>query len=429
MASKHILIVDDEPRVAFFLGKTLERAPQDYRISTAKSGEDALGILRQSHVDLLVTDLRMPGISGLDLIRWVRASNPETRTILITAYGNDEVEREARRMKAYHYITKPFDIGDFTSAVEDALSGVAVSRPGFVVLSDEAFEKIAKELETLRYDTGSMCILLADMQGQRLVEVGNTDTLDVTTLLALLGGGFVTNTELARQFGEGEAANLNFHQGTRYEIYSATVGKNLFIALVYDRQTQPSRIGVVWLYARRAIESLLEIVESNEITQAYEGLEDDFGATLAAEMDAIFADDGAFATDAAWEPDAPAPIEDAAGEDSSPDALGGAGMGGPQGGALGARPAEAADTAVEGAPTEPAPQQMESRPAESAAPPHRRRSRWDAQELPDLSAPENASPHSSTPLLNLEQAMDEGLVNPELRRLLGMDEGDESQDD
>jgi CheY-like chemotaxis protein len=288
MTSKHILIVDDEPRVAYFLSKALEHSNRDYRVSIAHSGEEALDVLNRSTVDLLVTDLRMPGISGLELIRWVRASSPQTRTILITAYGNDEVEEEARRLEAYSYITKPFSLEDFTQAAQGALRDMAVSQPGLVVLSDESFEAIALELESLRDDVGARCILLADMLGQRLAEVGVTKGINTPTLLSLLAGGFATSGELARHFGSGQAINLNFHEGTRYEIYSANVGDNLFLAMLYERQSQASRIGLVWLYTRRAIERLLSILSTTQAAAPAQSLSTDFGSSLMTELDTLF---------------------------------------------------------------------------------------------------------------------------------------------
>jgi CheY-like chemotaxis protein len=288
MASKHILVVDDEPRVAFFLSKALEHADREYDISVAHSGEEALEIISRSSIDLLVTDLRMPGISGLELMRWVRASSPKTRTILITAYGNDEVETEAHRLEAYRYITKPFSLDAFTQVAQEALRDMAVSQPGLVVLSDESYEAITRELQNLRQDVGAQCVFLADMLGQRMVEVGVTEGIDSAALLSLLAGGFAATGELARHFGSGEAANLNFHQGTRYEIYSANVGDNLFLAMLYERQVQSSRIGIVWLYTRRAIERLLATLSTTGTTASARSLDSDFGSSLMAELDTIF---------------------------------------------------------------------------------------------------------------------------------------------
>lgn len=290
MTSKHILVVDDEPRVAFFLSKALEHADQDYDVSIAHSGEEALEIISRSSIDLLITDLRMPGISGLELMRWVRSSSPKTRTILITAYGNDQVETEAHRLEAYRYITKPFSLDAFTQVAQEALRDMAVSRPGMVVLSDESYEAITRDLENLCQDVGAQCVFLADMLGQRMVEVGVTEGIDSGALLSLLAGGFAATGELARQFGSGEAANLNFHQGTRYEIYSANVGDNLFLAMLYERQVQSSRIGIVWLYTRRVIERLLATLSTTDTPTPDQSLGSDFGSSLMAELDTIFPD-------------------------------------------------------------------------------------------------------------------------------------------
>jgi DNA-binding response OmpR family regulator len=288
MSKKHILIVDDEPKLALFLSKILACSNRNHQVSTANSGEKALEILRSTPVDLLITDLRMPGISGLELIRWVRASSPETRTILMTAYGSDNVEEQVHQMEVYRYITKPFDGGDMAQVVEEALKEVAISQPGLVVLSDQSFETIAGKLESLKYDVGAMCILLADMQGQLLVHVGRTEGVEPSTLLALLSGGFVTSAEIARQYGNGESINLHFHEGSRYEVYSANVGDGLFIAIIYDRHVQTSRIGMVWLYTRRTIEELLSLVSSLKDAVPTQTLDDDFGSSLMAEIDSAF---------------------------------------------------------------------------------------------------------------------------------------------
>lgn len=293
MARQHVLIVDDEPRVAFFLGKSLEHSQQDCRITTARSGEEALEILNRSQVDLLVTDLRMPGISGLELLRWVRASSPETRTILITAYGNDEVEAEAQRLEAYRYITKPFNVQDFAQTVHEALHGEPLSQPGLVVLSDESFEAIIQQLEELRREVGAGCIFLADMLGQCLVEVGVTRGLERATLLSLLAGGFATTSELARHFDSPQAINLNFHEGAEFEIYSANVGEDLFLAMLFDRKGKASRIGLVWLYTRRTIARLLSIVKDSAASTALpQELDADFGASLMTELDTLFPGSG-----------------------------------------------------------------------------------------------------------------------------------------
>lgn len=302
MDNKHILIVDDEPKVVFFLGRSLELKHRNCEVSTARSGEEALKILEKGHVDLLITDLRMPGVSGLELIRWVKTSSPHTRTILITAYGSDQIKTEARRLEVYRYLTKPFNVKDFTEVVDGALQDLIVAAPGLMIMSDQAFEAITERLDRLRYDTGASSVFLADMQGQLLAQTGPADNIDSGMLLALLAGGFATSAELARRFNRGQAANLNFQEGEVYDIYSSNVGDSLIIAMLFDRRTNASRIGMVWLYTQRAIKELLGVLSNMGEDKPDRILEDDFGSSLMMELDTAFGDD----FDAFDEPPAPA---------------------------------------------------------------------------------------------------------------------------
>jgi Response regulator containing CheY-like receiver, AAA-type ATPase, and DNA-binding domains len=107
MPSKRILIVEDEPKVGFFLKESLESLGRGYAVSQVETGEAALAEMARQPFELVVTDLRMPGMSGLDLLSHVREVAPDTRTILITAYGNDEVESESKRLNASHYSASP----------------------------------------------------------------------------------------------------------------------------------------------------------------------------------------------------------------------------------------------------------------------------------------------------------------------------------
>lgn len=291
MAENHILIVDDEPKVGFFLKRSLELSRKNCRVSTARSGRQALQIVMDSKVDLLITDLRMPGISGLELIRRVRESSPSTRTILITAYGSDKIKAEARRLEVYRYVAKPFNVRDFTGVVDEALKKVALSRPEFTIFSDKSFERITKRLEELRADVDAHCAYLADMQGQRLVEVGPTEGVDSTMLLTLLAGGFATSAELARQFNGGHAINLSYQEGENYDIYSANVGDSLIIAMLFDRSVQKSRVGMVWLYTRRAVDDLQSILSTLDNDSPAWEFEEDFESTIMAELDTAFGDD------------------------------------------------------------------------------------------------------------------------------------------
>jgi YesN/AraC family two-component response regulator len=114
---KRLLIVDDEETLTFSLYQTFITAPIECEVVTASSGEEALDRFRKTAFDLVITDIAMPGISGLDLLSRVKAKHPETQVIVITAYGSDEREEEAYELGADFYVEKPFDIRELKRLV------------------------------------------------------------------------------------------------------------------------------------------------------------------------------------------------------------------------------------------------------------------------------------------------------------------------
>jgi DNA-binding NtrC family response regulator len=118
-----ILIVDDEKNLIFFLRQTLQGEFPGVIVDEAYSGEEGLSQLAGAACDLLIADLRMPGFSGLDLIKGVRYLDPKVPIILITGYGSPELRQEAAQLGVNDYLDKPFNVGDLLSAVRRCLSG------------------------------------------------------------------------------------------------------------------------------------------------------------------------------------------------------------------------------------------------------------------------------------------------------------------
>ena len=273
--NKRILIVDDEAKVAFFLQESFESLGRNYQVVRTESGESALEEMEQKPFDVVITDLRMPGMSGLELMQQVREKSPDTRIILITAYGSDDVEAETRRLRAYRYFTKPFHVEDLIAAVQEALREGAASAPGVLVLSGERFDRITQRLNDLRYEVGAQCILLADITGQFITQVGHTEGATPLTLTSLMGGSFAADLEVARHLREDRSFNLHYHEGLRYDLYSTNIGDQLFLMLVFDRRMGASRIGMVWLYTKRAIHDLLTMVAGDETMGSGDALASD----------------------------------------------------------------------------------------------------------------------------------------------------------
>ncbi|HEY6081185.1 MAG TPA: sigma-54 dependent transcriptional regulator [Polyangiaceae bacterium] len=116
---KQILVVDDEPNLRRVLSAQLER--DGYDVHTAEDGEQALGILRDHHIDLVITDLRMPKIDGMELLRRAQTLDAELPVVMITAHGTVDNAVEALKTGAFDYLTKPFDQLEVRTIVAKAL--------------------------------------------------------------------------------------------------------------------------------------------------------------------------------------------------------------------------------------------------------------------------------------------------------------------
>jgi DNA-binding NtrC family response regulator len=119
MKSRPILVVDDEKSLRRVVQVHLEQ--RGYRVSTAENAADALVQMSRSEFALVLTDLRMPGRSGLELLKEVRRLYPETAVIVLTAFGTVENAVEAMQSGAYHYVTKPINYDELMIVVERAL--------------------------------------------------------------------------------------------------------------------------------------------------------------------------------------------------------------------------------------------------------------------------------------------------------------------
>ncbi len=116
---KQVLIVDDEPNLRKILSAQLSR--DGYDVLTAEDGEQGLLQLREHHIDLVITDLKMPKVDGLTLLKKALEEDPELPVVLITAHGTIDTAVEALKSGAFDFVTKPFDKDEVRQIVAKAL--------------------------------------------------------------------------------------------------------------------------------------------------------------------------------------------------------------------------------------------------------------------------------------------------------------------
>jgi DNA-binding NtrC family response regulator len=117
-----VLVIDDEPSVADALKVIL--SDSGYQVVVAMSGREALENLGKRRFDLVITDVRLPDISGLDVLRHLRRSHPGVLAIIITAHHTPELAAESLSLGAVAVLPKPFSPSDLLTVIETAFSGL-----------------------------------------------------------------------------------------------------------------------------------------------------------------------------------------------------------------------------------------------------------------------------------------------------------------
>ena len=109
LSKKSILIVDDEEDLIWSISKTLTKTDEKLEVICAQDGDSALQVLSQRPVDVVVSDVRMPGRDGLQLLEEIKFHYPRTKVIIMTAYGSEEMQTRITARTPY-YLEKPFEM-------------------------------------------------------------------------------------------------------------------------------------------------------------------------------------------------------------------------------------------------------------------------------------------------------------------------------
>ena len=144
----HILVMEDDLSVA--KGLELVLSEEGYAVNLAGTGELALEAFRQKRFDLLVADLRLPDIDGMEVIKEVKEAKPETEVIVITGYGTTATAVEAMKLGVHDFLPKPFTENQIKSAIDEALKA-HVEKPAEAVIkrAETEEEKLIQKREVL----------------------------------------------------------------------------------------------------------------------------------------------------------------------------------------------------------------------------------------------------------------------------------------
>jgi CheY-like chemotaxis protein len=228
MAPHRILIVEDQREVSRLLRSALETLEYKLEIVEIPSGEEAILDSSKNAVDLLVSDYRLPGMSGIELMKRVRKNHPKAKVVLITGQTDPKVRREVAEAGADAFFIKPVPIADFLDSVERHLGLVETILPPEPIAADQDEEvrrKFPDLLAHLRQEIDAQAVLLLSDDGRVLARAGDLpDKNNEVSLLSSLLSIYSAGQKVSRLLGQKEPSNWHVFDGGKFDLIFAPVG-------------------------------------------------------------------------------------------------------------------------------------------------------------------------------------------------------------
>lgn len=211
MTMKKVLIVDDEEDMLWMLQRNLDNGIPNIETFTAQSGDEALNIIDETEMNLIITDINMPGISGLELLTEVSRRFPDTKVIIMTAYPSNTFENKAKKEGAVQFVEKPFDINDMRKTVEESLesSATGATAGGIALIDIIQFNGLANASTTLKVTAGEKKGMIFFQEG-KVVHCSFGENTDETAFFEII-----------------EAEGAELHTVNDADIPAVTMGKTV----------------------------------------------------------------------------------------------------------------------------------------------------------------------------------------------------------
>jgi DNA-binding NarL/FixJ family response regulator len=259
MTPPRILLVDDQRQVSRVLRSALEVSSKDYIINDVSSAEEALLEISRGPLDLLVTDLRLPGMTGLELVERVLETNPKARSILITGDPTEKVRRQAEALGVVAFLRKPIGTNMFLEIVEHALKQ-ATQEESKAQAERSVPNEASTRLRDLRKELAAEAVMLIDEEGNLVARAGEDQGLDLEEGLPSLMEAHRAALRVSRFLRADVPSNFHHFDGETHDFYLTNVGEDHALLMVFRGRQEAGQMGAVVHFGRRAAEGLLSLL-------------------------------------------------------------------------------------------------------------------------------------------------------------------------
>ena len=289
-----ILIVDERPATRRQYAEALVASPPAvgiaYKITTTGSVTAAQTQVERQAYQLLIASLRADGAS-LRLAQQLHERHPEMHLLLLHDAPLAQVERVAVDQIGAHLLradtadvqlvpTVTRMLGLERRATPTAPDVQAAERPPATLADVQLF------LDVVRRQARAQLTLYADNVGNIIAQTGDVSGIELPALTSLIASGFVNSIEMGRLLRDPETIHLSVHEGAHFDCYSANVGDQRLIALIFDKQIAEPRVGMVWLLMKRSAEQLRRMRVVDQVVDEQLGAK--LNASLNDEFDRLF---------------------------------------------------------------------------------------------------------------------------------------------
>jgi DNA-binding response OmpR family regulator len=298
MSPYRVLVVEDNHEVRRMVTASLKTLGEEIEVQDMPSAEEALFIGTSQPLDLVVLDIRLPGMSGLDMVPKLRKRKPETKIILVTGVDDVQIRQQVSEANVDAFFFKPLEISAFLDAVKRCLS----SSPGAVAAPLSAMDQVASvsilsvgksgvlnvsevgepakaeqpalhdRLAVLKKQVKAVSVLLVNSAGQIVEESGNaTDISTGSRLLSALMHAFRASLQVSQAMAKGTNESLQYFAAPKQCIYVAPVGMNHTLFVVTAGYFGPDKLGMIYHTIHLAVHDL-QISLAKEAAERIESL-------------------------------------------------------------------------------------------------------------------------------------------------------------
>jgi len=263
--SFRVLIVDDHQEIRTALRANLEALEQDLDLVDVPSGEEAIVEVVGTGIDLLIADIGLPGLSGIELYRKLKTTYPNMQVILITGLEDEEVHQEIADVGAEAFFFKPLKMPVFLNAVRNTMGLDPVEEESEdlpKLTKKNLHENVTTRIADLRGELGAISIMIIEKSGIISAETGIVpDTIYKSHVMPLLLQTFSATNKISKFLGKEKPDSVWYFSGEKYDLFWSHVDQRYGMIVITNPVTQNNDLTWVLTTLDLAIQEVVQIIE------------------------------------------------------------------------------------------------------------------------------------------------------------------------